>query len=127
MSRLTLALAAAACLIGSAWPVVSSAADDTTQQVDIRGRNASILRSDQFEAMRGEYLLSNGSRLWVEGGRTRPTVAIDDREPVLLVSAGPNRLASVDGRMQLEFHAHGNGSIEGLTLTTGSAVQMARR
>jgi hypothetical protein len=126
MSRLTLALAAA-CLVGFALPMAASAADDTTEQVDIRGRNASILRSDQFEAMRGEYLLSNGSRLWVEGGRTRPTVAIDERDPVLLVSTGPNRFASVDGRMQLEFHAHGNGSIEGLTLTAGGAVQMARR
>jgi hypothetical protein len=126
MSRIKLALAAAACLV-CALPVAAMAADvETTQQVDIRGRGEAMLRSDQFEAMRGEYLLSNGSRLWIEGGRTRPTVAIDDREPLRLVSAGPNRLASVDGRVKLEFHVHDNGSIEGLTLTTGSMVQVAR-
>ena len=126
MSRISLALATA-CLVASALPMSASAADQAAQQVDIQGRGASILRSDQFEAMRGEYLLSNGSRLWIEGGRTRPTVAINDRSPVLLTSTGPNRFASVDGHLQLQFHAHDNGSIDGLTLTTGSRIEIARR
>ena len=126
MSRITLALIAAACLV-SALPMAATAADDSKQQVDILGHAATLLRSDQYEAMRGEYLMSDGSRVWIEGGRTRPAVAIDDREPVLLVVTGPNRLASIDGRMQLEFHAHDNGSIDGLTLTTGGTVQVSRR
>jgi hypothetical protein len=126
MSRITLALIAAACL-ASALPMAASAADDSKQQVDILGHGAALLRSDQYEAMRGEYLMSDGSRVWIEGGRARPAVAIEDREPVLLVVTGPNRFASIDGRMQLEFHARANGNIDGLTLTTGATIQISRR
>jgi hypothetical protein len=126
MSRINLALIAAAGLV-SALPMAASAADDSKQQVDIMGHGTMLLRSDQYEAMRGEYLMTNGSRVWIEGGRTRPAVAIDDREPVLLVVTGPNRFASVDGRMQLEFHAHNNGNIDGLTLTAGGTMQVSRR
>ena len=54
-------------------------------------------------------------------------MTINDRTPVLLASTGPHRFASVDGRLQLEFHAHDNGSIDGLTLTTGSRIVVARR
>jgi hypothetical protein len=127
MPRITLALAVATTLFASTLPVAASAAGDTTQQVDIVGRGTSILRSDEFEAVRGEYLLSDGSRLWIEGSRTRPTVTIDDREPVLLKTTGLNRFITADGRMRLEFHPHRNGSIEGLTLTTGSRIEVARR
>jgi hypothetical protein len=126
MPRITLALAFAACFV-STLPLAARAADGSKQQVDIQGRGATLLRSDQYEAMRGEYLMSNGSRVWIEGGRTRPAVAIDDREPVPLVVTGPNRFASIDGRMQLEFHAHGNGNIDGLTLTTGGSMQVSSR
>lgn len=127
MPRITLAMAAAACLFISALPVTAGAADASSQQVDIVGRGATLLRSDQYEAMRGEYLMSDGSRVWIEGGRTRPAIVIDDREPVLLVGAGRNRFASVDGRMQLQFHAHDNGSIDGLTLTDGGTIKVSRR
>jgi hypothetical protein len=126
MPRITLALAAAACFV-SALPIAARAADDSKQQVDILGRGATLLRSDQYAAMRGEYLMSDGSRVWIEGSRARPAVAIDDREPLLLVATGRNRFATIDGRMQLEFHAHDNGNIDGLTLTTGGTVQVSRR
>ncbi|HJV70622.1 hypothetical protein [Ideonella sp.] len=122
MSRFIVALAAA-CLAASLVPVVARAAP--AEEVEVVGRSARALGSDEFAAVRGEYLLADGSRLSVEGVRHRPTVALGDQAPVRLLAAGPNQFVSADGRLWLEFNGHANGNVDAVKVTVLS--QQARR
>lgn len=79
--------------------------------------HAQSIGSAEFAAIRGEYRLADGRRLMVEGPRHRPVVALNDQAPVGLVALGPNRYASADGAMQLDFNAHANGNVDTVTLT----------
>lgn len=87
-----------------------------SSQVQVKPRGPA-LSSAEFAELRGEYRLANGGRLSIEGLRTRPTVALDDREAVRLVAIGGNRFASADGAIHLQFDAHANGSIDAVTIT----------
>lgn len=114
MSRFIVALAAA-CVAVSLIPVAAQAAPP--EQVEVVGRGARALASDEFAAVRGEYLLADGSRLTIEGARHRPMVALGDQAPVRLLPAGPHQFASADGRLWLEFTTHANGLVDNVKVT----------
>ena len=95
MFRIILALWMA-CAALSANLAVAQAVDPVETQVK-------ALSAARFADMRGEYRMEDGSLLTVDGARLRPVAWLDDREPVPLVVAGPNRLVSLDGRWSLEF------------------------
>jgi hypothetical protein len=77
------------------------------------------LSAAQFRDLRGEYLLDDGSRLSIAGVRLRPLARLDDRPPVPLQVAGPNRLVSRDGRWRLEFQSRADG-VDAVVLTMQS-------
>lgn len=114
MSRFIIAFAAA-CLAASLIPVAALAAPP--EQVEVIGRGARALASDEFAAVRGEYLMTDGSRLTVDGVRHWPMVALGDQAPVRLLPAGPHRFVSADGRLWLEFTARANGLVDSVALT----------
>ncbi len=115
MSRSTVSLATA-CLAASLLPNLSAAASTQPSEWVVTGSRA--LSSAQLAEMRGEYLLTDGRRLSVEGPRTRPMVALGDRAPVALLPAGGDRFVSADGSVQLAFRSLPNGLVDAITVTT---------
>lgn len=107
---------------GTAWSAAADgvtganvgAAQSAQVQVKVHGQ---VLGSAEFAELRGEYRLADGRRLSIEGVRSRPTVALGDRDAVRLVALGENRFVSVDGAIRLRFNAHANGSIDAVTIT----------
>ena len=75
-----------------------------------------VLSAAQFRDLRGEYLMDDGSTLSIDGVRLRPLARLDDRPPVPLQVAGPNRLVSQDGRWRLEFQSRADG-VDAVVLT----------
>lgn len=120
MSRTLLALAAACvAMIGAPAAMAAPAAE----QVQIHGARG--MSSDDYAAVRGQYDLSNGSRLSIEGTRQHPMAQIDDQQPVALVMTGPNQFSDAAGTMRVDIQAAPNGSISGLTMTYGQRVVRA--
>jgi hypothetical protein len=86
------------------------------QQVQVLGQGGRILSSAEFAELRGEYRLQGGGSLVVRGARHRPVAELNDREPLALFLAGPDRLVSADGRLQLDVRTEANGEVSRLTL-----------
>ena len=113
MSR-TLLAAVAACAAFMSMPAAYAASG--AEQVQIRGAR-STLSSSEFTELRGEYELSNGSRLSIEGTRLRPMVQIDADAAQQLVMTGPAQFTNVAGTMRVDLHPAPNGIVTGLTVT----------
>lgn len=79
-------------------------------------RSDGALSAAQFRDLRGEYLMDDGSTLSIDGVRLRPLARLDDRPPVPLQVAGPNRLVSQDGRWRLEFQSRAD-RVDAVVLT----------
>jgi hypothetical protein len=114
MSRSIVSLATA-CLAASLLPNLSAAAPTPPSEWVVVGSKA--LPTAQFAQMRGEYRLTDGRQLNVEGPRTRPMVALDDRAPVALLPAGADRFVSADGSFQLAFLQRPNGLVDSVAVT----------
>lgn len=114
MSRSIVSLATA-CLAASLLPNLSAAAPTQPSEWVVTGSRA--LSTAQFAELRGEYLLADGRRLNVEGPRTRPVVALDDRAPVALLPLGADRFVSADGSLQLAFQQRPNGLVDSVAVT----------
>jgi hypothetical protein len=123
---LTHLAAAAAFAAFISLPAAHAAGDP--QQVQIRGARSSMSSAD-FAELRGQYELSNGSRLSVEGTRLRPMAQIDGHDGVPLVMTGPTQFTDVAGTMRIDLHAQRNGNVDSLTLTSlpNGPVLAARR
>jgi hypothetical protein len=93
--------------------VAASPLDATAQATE---RSDDELSAAQFRDLRGEYLMDDGSTLSIDGVRLRPLARLDDRPPVPLLVAGPNRLVSQDGRWRLEFQSRADG-VDAVVLT----------
>lgn len=86
-------------------------------QVEVTGQGSALIGSVEYAALRGEYLLANGSRLVVEGSRQRLVVSVDEQAPQRLVMSSPQDFVSADGRWRLRFQARPNGLVDGVQVT----------
>ncbi len=99
------------------------AAAAATQRVDISATVAQSMASDALREPRGSYALGNGSELHVSARGRRLIASLDDRSAMPLFASGPNQFASADGAMRVQFHAHDNGNVTGLTMTLQRAAK----
>jgi hypothetical protein len=105
-----LMLACAAVLSVSVAQAATSA-----EQVQIHGQRG--MSSSEFDQLRGEYDLADGSRLSFAGTRLHPMAQIDAHGPVALVRTGPNQFTDLNGQLRLDIQAAANGSVSGVTVT----------
>jgi hypothetical protein len=99
------------------------AAAAATQRVDISASTAQSMASEALRELRGSYTLSNGSQLHVSARGRRLLASLDDRIAVPLLATGANQFVSADGAMRVQFHAHDNGHVTGLTMSVQRAAK----
>ncbi|HEV8689833.1 MAG TPA: hypothetical protein VGQ91_06030 [Ideonella sp.] len=109
----SLLVTAAACAAFSSLSAAGAAAD--AEQVRIRVERP-LSRSD-FADLRGDFDLSNGGRLSIEGTSRHPVAQIDRQAPMALVKIGPNRYADAAGTARIDAQTGADGIVSSLTLT----------
>jgi len=73
---------------------------------------------DKIEPLPGQYVMSNGMRLFISSRNHQLLAGLDQQAPRRLRATGAtNVYATPDGRMQLEFLAEGSGNPPTLRMT----------
>jgi hypothetical protein len=116
MLRSTIMLLAGALL-------AAAAGAQTSQRIEVAGSPAPLPDAATLSAMTGDFALSDGRALRVSRPGLHLMAAVGKRWAVALEPAGPNRFASRDGRLQLEYDT----GLDSLRLVEANQVTVAGR
>ena len=81
------------------------------------GAPAFTLHTDDYQRVRGTWLLDDGHVVHVVGTRRHPRAEFDDGRSVALEAASPTDFLTQDGCTRLQFELNGNATFARLRVT----------
>ncbi len=75
------------------------------------------LHGDEFERVRGEYVLPGGHAMWLAGTRRHPHVEFDDAPSQALHAVSATEFVGVDGCTRIVFETNANSTVARVRVT----------
>ncbi len=81
------------------------------------------LHGDDYDRVRGDYVLNDGRVAHVGGTRRHPSIDLGDGTPQALAALSPTEFATADGCMHVAFEAHSNATVTLVRVTRARACE----